>query len=91
MRRLFWLGAGLAVGALVVRKMTKKAEAFTPAGLAQSLQASAADLLDSVRDFVEDVREGMAERESELYAALSGEGDLGSDAPTSTSAWSDRV
>jgi hypothetical protein len=68
--RLFWLGVGVGVGALVVRKVTKKAEAFTPAGISASLQTSAAGLLDTVRDFVEDVREGMAERESELYDAL---------------------
>jgi hypothetical protein len=71
--RLFWLGVGLGVGALVVRKVTKKAEAFTPTGISESLQASAADLLDTVRGFVEEVREGMAERESELYDALAEE------------------
>jgi hypothetical protein len=70
MRRLFWLGLGLAAGALVVRKVTKKAEAYTPAGLSASLQTSVAGLLDTVREFVEEVREGMAERESELYSAL---------------------
>ncbi|HEY0486258.1 MAG TPA: DUF6167 family protein [Mycobacteriales bacterium] len=69
-RRLFWLGVGLGVGALVVRKATKTAEAFTPTGISRSLQTSAADLLDTVRGFVEEVREGMAERESELYTAL---------------------
>jgi hypothetical protein len=73
MSRLFWLGVGLAVGAIVVRKVTKKAHAYTPAGLSESVQSSANDLLESVRDFVEDVREGMAERESDLYAALAGE------------------
>jgi hypothetical protein len=78
MRRLFWLGVGLAAGALVVRKVTKKAEAFTPAGLSTSLQNSAAGLLDTVREFVEEVREGMAERESELYAALAAGDDLSS-------------
>jgi hypothetical protein len=78
MRRLFWLGIGIAAGALVVRKVTKTAEAFTPAGLTQSLQVSAAGLLDTVREFVEEVREGMAERESELYTALTEGGDLSS-------------
>jgi hypothetical protein len=73
MSRLFWLGVGLAAGALVVRKLTKKAEAFTPAGISESLQTSAAGLLDTVREFVEEVREGMAERESELYGALAGD------------------
>jgi hypothetical protein len=81
MRRLFWLGVGLAAGALVVHKLTKKAEAFTPAGISGSLQDAAAGLLESVRDFVDEVRVGMAERESELYSALAGEVDLDARGP----------
>jgi hypothetical protein len=42
MRRLLWLGVGLAVGALVFRAITKKAQAFTPQGIAGSVQQSAA-------------------------------------------------
>ena len=70
MRRLLWLGVGLAVGALVVRAVSKKAQAFTPEGIAGSARQSAAGLLDSVRSFVDDVREGMAEREAEIHAAF---------------------
>jgi hypothetical protein len=76
MRRLLWLGIGLAVGALVVRKLTKTAESYTPKGLADGARESVTGLLDSVREFVEEVREGMAEREDELLAALAGETDL---------------
>jgi hypothetical protein len=75
MRRLLWLGVGLAVGALVVRAASKKAKAFTPEGIAGSVQASATGLLDSVRSFVDDVRDGMAEREAEIHAAFT-EGSL---------------
>lgn len=70
MKRLFWLGAGLAIGALVVRAVTKRAEAFTPRGIVAGLSESAGNLLDSVRAFVDDVREGMAEREAEIHAAF---------------------
>jgi uncharacterized membrane-anchored protein YhcB (DUF1043 family) len=70
MRRLLWLGVGLAVGALVVRAASKKAKQFTPAGIAGSVQQSAVGVLDSVRSFVDDVREGMAEREAEIHAAF---------------------
>jgi hypothetical protein len=70
MRRLLWLGVGLAVGALVVRAATKKAQQYTPAGIAGSVQKSAAGLLDSVRDFLDEVREGMAEREAEIHEAF---------------------
>jgi hypothetical protein len=70
MRRMLWLGIGLAVGALVVRAVGKKARAFTPSGIAGSAQQSAVGLVGSVRSFVQDVREGMAEREAEIHAAF---------------------
>lgn len=70
MKRLLWLGAGLAVGALVVRQLTKKANQYTPSGIATSLSESAGGLVESVRNFVDDVREGMAERENEIQEAF---------------------
>ena len=70
MKRLFWLGVGVAVGVVVVRVVTKRARALTPGGIAHSVQDSAAGLLDSVRTFMDDVREGMAEREAEIEAAF---------------------
>ena len=70
MRRLLWLGVGLAVGALVVRAVTKKMNALSPTGIAGSVRQSATGLADSVRSFVDDVREGMAEREAEIHAAF---------------------
>ena len=75
MKRLLWLGIGLAVGAIVVRKATRKASEFTPSGIATSLSESAGGLVESLRSFVEDVREGMAEREAEIHAAFT-EGSL---------------
>ncbi|MFI1992741.1 hypothetical protein [Actinoplanes sp. NPDC020271] len=70
MKRLLWLGVGLAVGALVVRKLTQKAEEFTPTGIATSLSQSAGGLVESMRSFVEDVRDGMAEREQQIAEAF---------------------
>ncbi|MFY1694388.1 hypothetical protein O7623_06885 [Solwaraspora sp. WMMD791] len=70
MKRLLWLGVGLAVGALVVRKLTRTAQSYTPAGIASSLSESAGGLVESVRTFVEDVRDGMAEREQQIQAAF---------------------
>ena len=66
MKRLLWLGVGLAIGAIAVRKITRKANEFTPSGIATSLSQSAGGLVESVRNFVEDVRDGMAERETEI-------------------------
>jgi hypothetical protein len=70
MKRLLWLGVGLAVGALVVRKLNQKANEFTPTGIATSLSESAGGLVESLRSFVEDVREGMAEREQQIHEAF---------------------
>jgi hypothetical protein len=70
MRRMLWLGIGLAVGALVVRAVTKKVQAFTPQGMAASARDSAVGLAGSVRLFLDDVRDGMAEREAEIHAAF---------------------
>lgn len=80
MRRLLWLGVGLAVGALVVRAVTKKAQAFTPGGIADSALRSVGGLVESVRGFVDDVRDGMAEREEQIHAAFT-EGEAMHGAP----------
>ncbi|MER7444391.1 hypothetical protein [Micromonospora avicenniae] len=70
MRRLFWLGIGVAVGVLVVRKVTRTAQSYTPAGIASTLSQSAGGLAGSLRSFVADVRVGMAEREQEIHQAF---------------------
>jgi hypothetical protein len=70
MKRLLWLGVGLAVGAIVVRKLTRTADQFTPTGIATSLSQSAGGLVESLRSFVDDVRDGMAEREGQISDAF---------------------
>lgn len=70
MKRLLWLGAGLAIGALVVRAVSKRARSYTPRGIAAAAVDSGRNVVDSIRDFVDDVREGMRERERELHAAF---------------------
>ena len=71
MRRMFWLTLGATAGVLVVRKVTKTARAFTPAGVADR----AGGLGEAVRSFADQVRAGMAEREAELRDALGIDGD----------------
>ncbi len=75
MKRLLWLGVGLAVGALVVRKLNQKANEFTPTGIATSLSQSAGGLVESLRSFVDDVRDGMNEREQQIQQAFA-DGEL---------------
>lgn len=70
MKRLLWLGIGIAVGVVVVRQVTKAAGAYSPSQVASSARDSVAGLWDSVRDFMADVRQGMAEREAEIAYAI---------------------
>jgi hypothetical protein len=76
MRRLFWLGAGVAVGALVVRKLLRTAEAYTPAGIADSARSSASGFVESLREIADDIKVSMAEREEDLLAALATDGNV---------------
>lgn len=66
MKRIFWLIIGIAVGVYAVTRLKKKAQILAP----DSVQESAAKLSAAVRHFGDQVREGMAERETELRDAL---------------------
>jgi hypothetical protein len=72
-KRIFWLALGVTVGALVVRKLSSAAEQLTPRGLSQSLRG----LADALADFVDEVREGMSARETELVEGAGIDGKLG--------------
>lgn len=58
------------MGVLVVRKVTKTAQAYSPSGVAQGLSGGLSDLGEGLREMAEVIREGMAERETELRYAL---------------------
>lgn len=66
MPRLFWAALGAAAGIYAVRKVSKAAEAYTPAGVAHGLS----DFGEGLRELADAIREGMAEREEELRLAL---------------------
>ncbi len=70
MRRLFWIALGATLGVLVVRKVTKTAQSYTPSGMTHGLSAGLSDLGEGLREMAGAVREGMAERETELRHAL---------------------
>jgi hypothetical protein len=65
-RRLFWIALGATAGVLVVRKLTKTAEAYTPEGVARGLSG----LGDGLREMAHVVRESMDQRDAELRLAL---------------------
>ncbi len=77
MRRLFWLAMGITIGALVVRKVTRTAEQFTPSGMTRSLSESTGRLVESVREFVDDARAASKAREVELKESSGLDGELG--------------
>lgn len=70
MKRIFWLAVGAAVGVLVVRKLSAKAQQFTPQGVVKQVRDAANDVAEAVRGFGDEVRAGMAEREDELREGL---------------------
>jgi hypothetical protein len=61
--RLFYIALGATAGVLVVRRLRRAAESWTPEGMSHRLGAA-------VAGFVDEVRDGMAEREAELRSAL---------------------
>ena len=70
MRRLFWVALGATLGVLIVHKVTKTAQAYSPSGVAQGLSGGLSDLGEGLREMAQVVREGMVERETELRQAL---------------------
>ncbi|HVE75126.1 MAG TPA: hypothetical protein VNA30_08610 [Mycobacteriales bacterium] len=69
-RRLFYIALGASVGVLIVRRASKAAARFTPAGVQSSLAGAVGGLGESLRGFGADIKAGMNEREDELRTAL---------------------
>lgn len=66
MKRIVWMGIGVAIGVIAFRKITQAQAAIGPEGLNRAV----ARLADGVYDFADAVRAGMNEREVDLRAAL---------------------
>ncbi|MGW0662634.1 DUF6167 family protein [Streptodolium elevatio] len=66
MARLFWMAVGAGAGMWAARKVKDKAAKYTPEGVADNVTG----IGDAIRYFADEVRAGMAERESELYRAI---------------------
>lgn len=78
MPRLFYVALGAAAGVVAVRQAARAVQALSP-------QSMAGALVQSVQEFVADVRENMAEREEEIRAAL-GLDDVGDPADSDAAA-----
>lgn len=66
MKRLFWLGVGVAAGVALSRKASATAHAVTPAGIAGNVGDALSELAGAIGAFGADVRAGMSEREEQL-------------------------
>ena len=82
MRRLFWIAAGAAAGIYAVRRVQRTAESLSPQGIAGSVGGGLRELAAAVREFGDDVREAMAEREIDLRQALGLGDDEGGPEPS---------
>ncbi|QNE16651.1 hypothetical protein F1D05_00500 [Kribbella qitaiheensis] len=66
MKRILWFVIGTVVGVYVVTRLKKRVQVLAP----DSLQQSAEKVATAIRHFGDEVRVGMAERETELRDAL---------------------
>ena len=70
MKRLFWLGVGMAAGAYVTRRATAAAHSLTPVGDVGPDAGGLRELGAGLGSFGAEVRAGMADRERELAAQV---------------------
>ena len=66
MKRLVWMGIGVAIGVIAFRKVTEAQSNLGPEGLNRAVGR----LADGVFDYADAVRAGMRERDTELRTAL---------------------
>ncbi|MGN8130751.1 DUF6167 family protein [Arthrobacter sp. RC1.1 241] len=66
MKRIVWMGIGVAIGVIAFRKVSQAQSSLGPEGLNRAVGR----LADGVYDFADAVRAGMQERETDLRSAL---------------------
>ena len=66
MKRIVWMGIGVAIGVIAFRKVSQAQSSLGPEGLNRAVGR----LADGVYDFADAVRVGMQERETDLRSAL---------------------
>jgi hypothetical protein len=67
---MIWVGVGIAVGVIAVRKITKAAESVTPGGVAERVGGAGAEMKASIKAFWADVSEAKQAKEAELFDAI---------------------
>jgi len=69
-RRILWFVLGAAVAIFISIKIRQYLKKARPEAIGQRVAESASGISDSARGFVDRVRAGMAERETELRETL---------------------
>jgi hypothetical protein len=69
-RRLFWFAIGAGVAVFVIMKIRAYLKKARPEAIGHRVAESASGISESTRGFVDRVRAGMAERETELRETL---------------------
>lgn len=70
MKRLFWLGLGVATGVYGARRAQAAAQRLTPSGIGANVADGLRELGAGLGAFGAEVRAGMTERERELTALV---------------------
>lgn len=99
MRRLFWLGVGIAAGAYAARRAQSAAQKLTPAGIGANIADGLRELGAGLGDFGAEVRVAMRDHEERLSADLERRtgthlpsvGDVLSDPPAPSHRYRDRA
>jgi hypothetical protein len=87
MKRLFWLGVGIAAGAYATRRAADAAHRLTAAGIGANLADGLRELGAGLGAFGAEVRAGMTAREQELTALV--ERRTGAGVPTLVESFQD--
>jgi hypothetical protein len=69
-RRLFWVGVGVAVTVVAVRWLQKQRRRYGPDAVGARLAQGSRDLAELVRVSLAEGRRAMAEKEAEIRASL---------------------
>lgn len=67
---MFWIALGATAGVLVMRRLSRIADAWSPEGIAERAGGFGERVTRAVEGFLADVSAAAAERESELREAL---------------------
>jgi hypothetical protein len=70
MKRIVWMGIGVAIGVIAFRKVTEVQASMQSTLGPEGLDRSVNRLADGLYDFADAVRSGMRERETDLRSAL---------------------